>query len=162
MPLQLRLRVLQPVLYPDLYIVPHLAEPLQHGVVGEALVGAGIVKDPGEPRPHAWEILGAPLLGAGAHYDEVVEELPAEVYAEALRALARDVYPDLRHRLVRAGMDLVGRLQDCAHDLEAVAREVAQEPFGHLWLLAEFWVQRNSNFCSLTEILPWSLTAQTR
>ena len=108
------------------------AEPLQHRVVGDLLVAAGVLEDPREGRPHAGEGLGALLLGTGADDDEVVEAHLPHVGLETLRVLLRDVYADLSHRFHGARVYLVGGIYARAVRFEAVPGQVAQKPFGHL------------------------------
>src|SRR5215213_9000917 len=112
--------MLQPGLHPQLYIVSHRPEPLQHRVVGYLLVAAGVLEDPREGRPHAGEGLGATLLGAGTNDDEVVEAHLTHVRFETLRVLLRDVYADLPHRFQGARMDLARGIYARAVRLEAV------------------------------------------
>src|SRR5918994_1427745 len=76
---QLLLRVLQPLPYLQLDLIVYLAEPLQHGVVGNVLLAARVLKDPREGRPDTGEGLRAALLGTGAHDDQVVEAHLAQV-----------------------------------------------------------------------------------
>jgi hypothetical protein len=97
-PSQLCLGMLQPGLHPQLYLVPHRPESLQHGVVREVFVAARVLEDPGEGCPHTRKGLGAPLLGAGADDDQVVEELLAQVRFQPFGILVRDIDADLVHR----------------------------------------------------------------
>src|SRR5215204_5585076 len=124
--------VLQPVPYLQLDLVSDLAEPLQHRVVADLLVAAGVLEDPRESGAHPREGLGAAFLGASAHDDQVIEELLAQVGPQALRVLVRDVYADLAHGLDCPRVDLVCRVYARAHNLEAVPGQMAQQPFGHL------------------------------
>src|SRR5829696_7565425 len=50
---QFLLRVLQPVPYLQFDLVADLAEPLQHGVVGNVLLASRVLEDPREGRPDA-------------------------------------------------------------------------------------------------------------
>src|SRR5918994_6718185 len=65
-PSQLYFGMLQPGLHPQLYLVAHRPETLKHGVVGDLLLAAGIVEDPGEGGGHPRGGFWAFLLGAGA------------------------------------------------------------------------------------------------
>ena len=57
-PSQLCFGMLQPGLHPQLDLVAHRPEPLQHGVVGDILLAAWVLEDPREGRPHPGKVLG--------------------------------------------------------------------------------------------------------
>jgi hypothetical protein len=68
---------------------------------------------------------------------------PGKVLGHLSSALA-----DLPHGFDGARVYLVGGIYPCTVRLEAVADEGLNNPSA-IWLLAEFWVQRKSTFCSL-------------